>query len=399
MSRPILTNADARRLFLHRHRLLAAPSGPGKGGDLAGLIRDLGFVQFDSVRTLARAHDLILYSRRPAYRPKALRRLIDKDRALFEHWTHDASIIPMAFYPHWRLKFAREAETIAKRWTKGRRAGFLDETGTVLEQIAKRGAISSSDVGEGEARSSDWWDWHPSKTALEYLWMSGQVAICHRRGIRKFYDLPERVIPADILARRPSVDETVNWALNGALDRLGFATSGELAAFWAIVTPQESAAWVAAQVATGALQEIDVEMSDGRLRKSVAWPDWEAALAGLPDASQRVRVLSPFDPALRDRARAERLFGFFYRIEIFVPAPKRQYGYYIFPVLEGTTLIGRMDAVSDGTGGPLEVRAFWPEARVRMGTGRIRRLTSELERVARFAGASDVAFAEGWLRG
>jgi uncharacterized protein YcaQ len=178
------------------------------------------------------------------------------------------------------------------------------------------------------------------------------------------------------------------------LDRLGFATSGELAAFWDHVTPAEAKAWSVAALADGRIIEIDVEGVDGQLRRSFAWPDLmdEASAPPVP----RIRILSPFDPALRDRKRAERLFGFHYRIEIFVPAPKRQYGYYVFPVMEGDRLIGRIDMKRED--GVLAVRAFWPEAGVRMGSGRLATLRKELERAAMFGGCGDPTFAEDWIK-
>ena len=136
----------------------------------------------------------------------------------------------------------------------------------------------------------------------------------------------------------------------------------------------------------------------GRLRKVFAYPGIEEELADLPEPGNRVRVLSPFDPALRDRKRTERLFNFHYRIEIFVPEAKRQYGYYVFPVLEGDRLIGRIDMTANREADALGVRAFWPEAKLRMGRGRLARLEAELGRIAVFAGVSAVRFADGWLR-
>jgi uncharacterized protein YcaQ len=118
-----------------------------------------------------------------------------------------------------------------------------------------------------------------------------------------------------------------------------------------------------------------------------------------PEPSTRVRILSPFDPALRDRNRAERLFGFNYRIEIFVPAPKRIYGYYVFPVMEGDRMIGRIDAKADRAANLLDVTAFWPEAGVAMGKGRVARLMAEIERLATFAGLEGIRYAPDWLRG
>lgn len=395
MSVPVLSNRAARHLFLAKHGLADRPSGPGKGDDLMGVIDALGFVQLDSVNTFARAHDLILWSRRQQFRPKALQHLLHRDRKVFEHWTHDAATIPMESFAHWRLRFARDATRMEERWKEWRRGDFMAKIDDVLRHISDNGCCTSGDVGTGEDRGSGgWWDWHPSKTALEYLWRSGQLSVVRRDGFTKVYDLTERVIPAEHLNRRYGIAETIEWCCAGALDRLGFATSGELAAFWDHVTPIEAKHWCQAALADGRIVEIDVEGVDGKLRRSFAWPD-------LPDCKidppvPRVRILSPFDPALRDRKRAERLFGFHYRIEIFVPAPKRRYGYYVFPVMEGDRMIGRIDMKRDGDA--LKVRAFWPEDGVRMGAGRTAALHKELARAAAFGGCGAVEYESGWVR-
>ncbi len=394
MTMPVLRNRAARHVFLARHGLAGRPSGPGKGADLKSVIDDLGFVQLDSVNTFARAHDLILWSRRQQYRPRALQHLLHRDRQVFEHWTHDAAIIPMESFAHWRLRFARDAVRMEERWQEWRRGDFMGKIDAVLRRISDHGCCTSGQVGEDESRGSGgWWDWHPSKTALEYLWRSGQVSVVRRDGFTKVYDLTERVIPAEHLDRRHDPGETIDWCCAGALDRLGFATSGELAAFWDHLTPGEAKAWCAAALADGRVIEVDVEGIDGKLRRSFAWPD---VMDDISDPMPRLRILSPFDPALRDRKRAERLFGFHYRIEIFVPEAKRKYGYYVFPVMEGDRMIGRIDMKRDD--GVLAVRAFWPEKGVRMGTGRMRALEQVLERAAVFGGCESVSYVEGWLR-
>ncbi len=397
MTFPFLDNQRARHLFLDRHLLLRPGSGPGRAEDLDGVLHDLGFVQVDSVNTLARAHDLILWSRRNQYRPRALERLIARRRTAFEHWTHDAAVIPMSFYPMWRLKFARDEAQMRARWPRVRREGWEAEIETILQHVADHGAVSSLDVGEEETKgSSGWWDWHPSKVALEFLWRSGQLSICHRKGFRKFYDLPERVIPPEHLNSRKDAAEIIDWAMSEALKRLGFGTSGELAAFFDIVTRDEAKAWCAQALAAGRIVEADIEMADGGPRRSFTTEDILDAAASLPMPSSRVRLLSPFDPALRDRARAERLFGFHFRIEIFVPEAKRRYGYYVFPVLQGDRLIGRLDAKRAGN--VLVVRAFWPEPGVRMGKARTAGLVTELERISHLAGVEAIEFSENWLR-
>jgi len=397
---PHLPNSTARRLFMSRHGLLQTPRGPGKGADLLEVIEDLGFVQLDSINTVARAHHMILAARRPAYREKCLKALYEKDGHLFEHWTHDASVIPIRFYPHWKLKFARDAEKLKSRWRNWRRDGFEEKFDAVLKRIEAHGPVTSGDVGEDEERKSGgWWDWHPSKTALEYLWRSGQLAVCRRDGFQKVYDLSDRVIPQPQLAALPAPQETVSWACQEALTRLGFATSGEIAAFFDIVTPHEAKSWCAQELAAGRIIEVQVGGGEGHApRRSFAFPEVLAEADALDAATSRLRILSPFDPMLRDRKRAERLFGFHYRIEVFVPEPKRKYGYYVFPVLEGERLIGRIDMKAFRAEDRLQVTAFWPEQGVRPSKGRLAKLDGELARMARFAGVSRVDYTDGWLR-
>ena len=397
MNVPVLSNIAARRIFLGNHGLIAPPSGSGKGSDLASVISDLGFVQLDSVNTFARAHDLILWSRRQQYRPVALGHALARDRDVFEHWTHDAAAIDINLYPYWRLKFERDAQLLASRWKEWRREDFMEKTEGVMRQVSDHGCCTSGDVGAGEARGTGgWWDWHPSKTALEYLWRSGQLSVARRDGFRKVYDLTERVIPSAQRDQLRTLEETIEWACSAALERLGFATSGELAAFWDIITPKEARVWCDVALADRRIINVDVAGADGKLRRSFAFPSLMDTR--VPAPTDRIRILSPFDPALRDRKRAERLFGFHYRIEIFVPAAKRQFGYYVFPVLEGDTLIGRIDMKTDRKAGVLNVTAFWPEQRVAMGSGRLKRLQAELGRAGRFSGCPDVQFGKDWLK-
>ena len=397
---PVLPNAAARRLFLHLHGLGEAPAGPAKGADLAALIARIGFVQVDSITTVERAHHMILAARRPAYRPEALKHLLEQDRAVFEHWTHDASILPVELFPVWQLRFARDADRLRDNWKRWFRDGYEAKFDEILNRIARDGPVKSSEVGDGEARGKGgWWDWHPSKTALEWLWRTGQLQITRREGFQKVYDLTERVIPQAHRLPCPPVGAVVDWACSSALDRLGFATPGEICAYWNAVTPQEARDWCKAELAAGRVTEIAVEGADGSPRHSLARPDVLARAAATPEPPKRLRVLSPFDPALRDRARAERLFGFHYRIEVFVPEAQRRYGYYVFPLLEGARLAGRIDMKARRDAGVLQVRALWPEAGVRFGAGRLARLEAELDRMARFAGCDRLGFDDGWLRG
>jgi uncharacterized protein YcaQ len=401
MSLPRLSNTSARRVFLDRHALLEPPQGPADSAALLDLISRLGFVQLDSINTVARAHDLILFARKPRYRCEDLKRLYERDKALFEHWTHDAAVIPLSYYPKWQMRRMRDADKLRQQWRNWRRDGFEEQLQTVLNHIRDHGACGSSDVGQGEKRGSGgWWDWHPSKTALEYLWRSGALHVVGRENFQKRYDLTERALPSEVWAdiASPSEAEAVDWCCAGALDRLGFATSGEIAAFWAHVTAKEAKAWCANALDQGDIEEIEIEGADGSIKQTFARPALCDDDAIAREAPQRLRVLSPFDPALRDRKRAAFLFGFDYRIEVFVPEAKRIYGYYVFPLLHAERLVGRIDMKAFRAEDTLRVRALWPEVGVLWGKGRQAALEAELDRIKRLARVGKVAFEGGWLR-
>lgn len=394
--RHLIPNPVARRLFLDRHALSEAPAGPASGQALHDLIERIGFVQVDSINTVARAHDMILWSRRQSYRPPALKRLLERDRTMWEHWTHDASILPTRLHGVWQHRFQRDEQRLEANWKRWFRDGYQAQFDIILNRIAKDGPLGTADVGEGEVRGrGGWWDWHPSKTALEWLWRTGRLAITRRDGFAKIYDLTERVIPEALRAPVPE-DAVTDWACRSALRHLGFATSGEIAAYWKAVSPDAARDWCRNALARGEIIEAEVEGAQGQRRKVFVFPDLPEV--DCPDPTPRLRILSPFDPALRDRDRAEFLFGFFYRIEVFVPEPKRVYGYCVFPVLEGDRLVGRIDVKAFRDVGALRVKAFWPEAGMKLTRARRGKLEAELDRLAAFAGCERVEFLDGWER-
>lgn len=391
----MIDNKTARRAFLALQGLSDPPHKGQSKDDLLETIRRLGFVQVDSINTVARAHHQILFSRNATYREKNLKRLVEADCHLFENWTHDASIIPSEFFCYWRHRFAREEARLQQRYEAWQGSPFLHECDGILERIARDGPVMTRDF-EGDKPSTGWWDWHPSKTALEYLWRTGRLAIARRDGFQKVYDLAERVIPDHCHGAQVEHYDFVDWACRSALSRLGFATRGEIAAFWDLLKPDEVAAWIAEN--EGELESVLVESADGsKPRASLRFKNYPDLLDTPPEPPGRVRVLSPFDPALRDRKRAERLFGFFYRIEIFVPEEKRVYGYYVFPVLRGDRIVGRIDMKADRNASVLSVKKFWPEKGVRLSKAFLAEIEAELDRVRRFAGVAGMEFAGDWI--
>jgi hypothetical protein len=394
---PLVRNTEARRHWLALQRLSGPRGRPGRAG-LRDLVEALGYVQIDSINTVARAHDLILFQRHPGYRPGQLAHLLERERSLFENWTHDAAVIPSRFYPYWQPRFARARTRLVERWRRWRRDGFEALFDVVLTQVREAGPTLARELGEGEARNAGgWWDWHPSKTALEYLWRTGSLAVSRREGFQKVYDLAERVIPAELLAAATSRAEYLDWACTEALARLGFAGPAEIADFWGDLGAAEAAAWCRANLGVRVV-EVLVEPADGTPWRAFAAPGAAEAAAAAPAAPGRLRALSPFDPLIRNRARTLRLFGFDYRIEVFVPEAKRRFGYYVFPLLEGERFAGRIDMKHLGREGVLQVAALWLEPRLKPTRARLDRLEAELDRIARFVGAERIAFADGYLK-
>ncbi len=395
MEPPLIANRAARRLLLASQGLADDPTRRLDPARLLDLIERMGFVQLDSIKTVERAHHHILFSRNQTYRREQLDRLIGPEAALFENWTHDAAIIPARFYPFWRHRFARDRDRLAERWRKWRREGFEDYLAHVRERIGREGPLMARDFGrERKKNSGGWWDWHPEKTALEYLWRTGALAVARREGFQKVYDLPERVIPKQYRGRPPSRAAFIDWTCRSALARLGVATPGELAAFWGALSPAEAGAWCEAQLGRGSTRVLVEPAGGAKPRAAFAAPEVLERLDDLPKPPPRIRALNPFDPVVRDRARLERLFGFRYRIEVFVPAAKRQYGYYVFPLLEGERFIGRIDMTHDSrNGGCLKVTGLWLEPKVAMTQGREDKLQAELRRIQRFVGAVALEFA------
>lgn len=381
-----LSNADARRIFLHVHGLSAAPHE--HDGDTLGTVRRLGFVQLDSIQNVARAHHHILATREASYNSHKLYRLHHEERALFEHWTHDSSIIPIEFYPHWKRRFAAAKKRAAENNWWAERLGSRRILKRVRDRIAANGPMLARDFDDAAVEKGGMWNWGRSKTALEMMWHMGDLAIVRRDGFQKVYDLAERVIPHDIRALKPSKAETVEWGVLAALERLGFATPREIANFWHFIPFDDIARWLERNKRK--LLSVTVEGTDGKRAEALALPEIEALRDSAPPPPAMMRALNPFDPVIRDRKRLRRLFGFDYTIEIFVPEAKRKFGYYVYPLLDGAELVGRVDAKADRSNDALAVRKVWMEKSAVQDAGLRARRAEALKALAAIGGLAHV---------
>lgn len=374
-----LSNRDARRLWLGANGLARTQTGPA---NVMEIIRALGFVQIDTIRNVTRAHHHILWSRNQNYREKMLWGELPETRALFEHFTHDASLIPMETYPMWRRQFKRMGDQVAKSdWYKTSLG--VQQVREIKARIEAEGALSTHAFDTKIEGNREMWARPPHKKALDKMWYSGELATSHRVNFTKFYDLAERVFPAELRAIKHSDQAQINFLCAGALERLTIANVGEIQRFWGAVSAQEAKAWAEAQTK---LIPVQIEAADKSIGVGFAPTDIEQRLVDVPTPSSRMRIINPFDPAIRDRNRLQRLFGFEYRNEMFVPKDKRIWGYYVYPLLQGLRFVGRIELKADRAKGQMLVTGFWVENGVKWVKARRAKLDAELVRFARFAG-------------
>jgi uncharacterized protein YcaQ len=394
MTQTVLTAADARTLLLDGQGLLADPARRAGPKAVQKIVEQLGFVQVDSIQRIERAHHLILGARLDDYRAQHLDDVAFGKRALFEHWTHDASMIPMEWFHHWKPRFIKTDVRLRKsRWFSHRLGATPEQTlAIVYARIQREGPLRTSDFERSADKpTTGWWDWTPEKTALEFLWHTGRLSIHGRDRFQKIYELTERVFPDAHAKEAPHEEAHIDWACRSALERLGVATPSELAAFWNAITIAQANSWCRRELVAGRLVEVQVEsMQDGKPRKAFALLDWQRRVRRAADAPDRIRLLAPFDPVIRDRKRALRLFNFDYSFEAFVPAKKRKYGYYVLPILEGDRLVGRLDPLHDREQRSLIVERVWWEKGIKPTRERKRKLDDALAVLAAQIGALTV---------
>ncbi|HTE58836.1 MAG TPA: crosslink repair DNA glycosylase YcaQ family protein [Solirubrobacteraceae bacterium] len=381
-----LSAAQVRRIALAAQGFADPRAGgdglPPNGRAVRRLFDRVGVVQIDSVNVLQRAHYLPLFSRAGAYDTALLDRAAHyAPRRLFEYWGHEASLIPVALQPalRWRMERAAHDAWGGMRRIQRERPDLVAQ---VLDEVRANGPIAASEVLEHERpkRTGPWWDWSDAKRAFEWLFWSGQITSARRRGFERLYDLPERVLPADVIATpTPSLEEAQRELLRVAARSLGVATESDLRDYFRL--PAAAAKLrVPELVEAGELWPVAVE----------GWraPGYLDPAARMPRRVHARALIGPFDSLVWERARAERIFGFRYRIEIYVPAPKRVHGYYVLPFLLGDRFVARVDLKADRQAGALRVQAAHAEPDAPPETAS--ELRAELETMAGWLGLERV---------
>ncbi len=357
MTTDTFSSSEARRIALAAQGFDGRrPRSVANWRRIRPTIERMGLLQIDSVNVLVRSHYLPVFSRIGPYNRRTFdeRAFHPRRRELFEYWGHEASLLPFALHPllRWRMARAERLQGIYAEMARfvRRRRDYID---AVLSRIRDTGALIARDLASPGQRGG-MWEWHEGKYALEYLFWSGQVTAVTRRGFERVYDLPERVLPSEVLALPTPAQNDAQRELVGIAARaLGIATEADLRDYFRLPV-SDARRCVEELVESEALLPVRVE---GWRQNAYLDPG-----ARMPQHIRSSALLSPFDPLIWERKRTERLFGFRYRLEIYTPAAKRQHGYYVLPFLLNDRLVARVDLKADRAACALRVPAAYGES-------------------------------------
>lgn len=388
----MITAAQARRVAVAAQGFgEAKPAGAVTRAHLKRLIARIQVLQLDSVSVAVRAHYAPVFSRLGPYDRDLLDRAAwshsaRSPRLLVEYWAHEAALMAVDDWPlmRWRM-----AEYEHGRWGRDivKRNGKLAED--IVAAITELGPATAGQIeahleSEPRGRKGPWWDRSDTKWVAEALWASGVLTTATRIGFARHYDLTERVLPPDVVARQVGEPDAVRELALRAATALGIATEADIRDYFRLSARQVKPA-IAALVADGELEPVEVE--------GWAAPAYLRAGQIVPRRDRGTALLCPFDPLIFFRPRVERLFGFHYRIEIYTPAPKRQFGYYVWPFLLDGRLVGRVDLKADRVAGALHVLgAFTEDDRDRAHVAA--ELAAQLKQMAGWLGLANVVVGE-----
>jgi uncharacterized protein len=323
--------------------------------DVRQIIRQMHVLQIDTIHVVARSPYLVLWSRLGDYAQRWLDELL-AEGALFEYWSHAACFLPIEDYPLYRRLMLNRLTWNEKRWQAWMQA-HAELVDKLLTHIRENGPVRSADFERTDGAPSGWWNWKDEKTALEGLWMGGDLMVAKRHHFQRLYDLRERVRPDWDDARAPSLETVHETFVLNTVKALGVTKAAWIADYFRLYKKVAQSA-IEKLAKRGQLHTVQVEGWDV---PGYFHPDdrdgIEAAANGQIPTS-RTNLLSPFDPVVWDRTRAQELFNFTYQIECYTPAPKRKYGYFTLPILHNNALIGRLDPKAHRKEGIFEVKAL-----------------------------------------
>ena len=380
-----LSAEEARQLVLRSQGLDGSWKLPAGKAGVVDAVRRLGYVQIDTINVVQRAHHHTLWSRCRSYRPGMLHELQASDRRVFEYWAHAAAFLPMDNY---RYSLPKMKAYAADSWT----GGFLRKNKRLAAEIKSRikaeGSLPASAFeAPPDHPKGNWWNWKPAKRALEALFATGELMVSHRVNFQRFYDLAERVRPSDVDMTCPDAAEAARFAARQALNSHGLLMSRH-SWFHGLKSFIKA---LSELVELGEAVAVSVE---GRGRETFF------ALRQLLEAPRSrarknaLHILSPFDSMVIWRKPLMSLFGFDYKLECYVPGPKRRWGYFCLPMLWGNQFVGRMDAVADRQAKKLIVRSLQFEPCVSDVEDLLTPLIDKLRAFATFNGCDEIAIKE-----
>lgn len=390
MSVPQLSITAARHLHLAAQGLLQKPSRRAKPEDILSTIRRMSLLQIDTINIVARSPYLVLFSRLGAFEPRWLDDAL-RNGELMEYWAHEACFLPredFALVRHRMLAPDKMGWKYRQAWMQEHAA----EIEQLIAHIEEHGPVRSADFEHPRKGTSGWWEWKPHKRHLEGLFTAGKVMVIERRNFQRVYDLTQRVMPQwDDVRDLLSQEQAEAIMLEKSARSLGLFRAQWLADYYRLRRPALAQALAQMQEAQTILP-VNVEGLGPAWLHASLLPLLEQAQADKLTATHSA-VLSPFDPVVWDRKRAEQLFGFSYRLECYTPAPKRQYGYFVLPLLHRGRLVGRMDAKMHRKTGVLEVIALFLEEGISPSLQLEKGLQRAITDFARWQGAQRITFS------
>lgn len=351
MSNTNISKKEARRIIIYRQQLFDK-GGLSSKDLLLNIIESIGYVQIDTISVVERSHHHILWTRLLGYNKQMIDELLENDKSIFEYWSHAAAYLPMKDFRYSLIR-KKNYSRRNKDWEKANKKILR----FVYDRIASEGPLQSKDFEDKKSRSTGWWDWKPSKNALDFLFHKGELMIKARKRFQKVYDLTERVLPDNVDKRFPSESEYYEHLILSSIHSNGFASIKE------ITYNRRYDRIIFAKTLNSMIEERSIQRIN---------------ITGLPDEyfttqenlnipgklkSKVIHILSPFDNLVIQRKRLKDLFDFEYTIECYVPESKRKFGYFTMPVLYGDKFIARIDAKADRVNDTFVVKKIFPEGK------------------------------------